>query len=65
MIGENLAELRQRFFGTILFIARYEHDMFAVARVRSALVDGPGITRGGAGRGGESKERAEKRCNES
>ena len=39
MLGEDLAELRQRFLGAILLIAADEHDVLALAGTVAAFVD--------------------------
>ena len=43
MLGENLAELRQRFFGAVFFIAGDEDDVLALAGAFAALIDDPGL----------------------
>src|SRR5207245_7698822 len=41
LLGENLAELRQRFFGAILLIAAEEDDVLALSRPVGAVVNDP------------------------
>jgi hypothetical protein len=64
MRGENLSQLRQGFFGAVLFVAADQHDMFSQARTLLSFVHDPrligaGRRRDGKNRDGEKKPNSE------
>ena len=57
VLGENFGQLRQGFFGAVLFVAADEHDAFARGGPWAGLEHNPRIgRRGRSGQGGESNE---------